>query len=79
MRSIRRTLIIRSYLAVSLAGWLIFGVLLRAQLDLIGAAETDLIGLALLALFGVLVLFGTPIGYLVLNIAMWRDEPRTHH
>ncbi|NQX29703.1 hypothetical protein HQQ81_20340 [Microbacteriaceae bacterium VKM Ac-2854] len=71
MKSRRRTALLLSYLGVSLIGWLLFGIFLRAQLDLIGADRLDVLGLAMVALYGAVVLFGTPVGYLVIRLATW--------
>jgi hypothetical protein len=79
VKSRRRTALLLSYLGVSLLGWLIFGVFLRAQLDLIGSDRIDVLGLALMALYGAIVLFGTPVGYLMLLLTTWdggRDAER---
>lgn len=71
MTSRRRTTLLFSYLGVSLLGWLLFGVFVRAQLDLIGLDRTDALGLALVGLYGALLLFGTPVGYVVIRLATW--------
>lgn len=79
MKSHRRAALLLSYLGVSLIGWLIFGIFLRSQLDLIGADRVNVLGIALVALYGAVVLFGTPVGYLVLRLATWdwgRDAQR---
>lgn len=67
MRSPRHSAIRFGYLAVSLFGWLLFGVFLRAELDLLGAGSIDPVASLALALYGAILLVGTPIGYAVIR------------
>ncbi|NQX29545.1 hypothetical protein HQQ81_19550 [Microbacteriaceae bacterium VKM Ac-2854] len=67
MRPHRYSVLRYSYLAVSLFGWLLFGVFLRADLDLIAGGGFDLLAVAATALFGLILLVGTPIGYAVIS------------
>ncbi|NQX29887.1 hypothetical protein HQQ81_21270 [Microbacteriaceae bacterium VKM Ac-2854] len=57
------------YLGVSLIGYVILGILGRAQLDLIGDKHPNPAGLVLVALYALIVTIGTPIGYTVIRLA----------
>lgn len=67
MRSIRPTALQYAYLAVSLFGWLLFGVFARATLDALAAGSADPFDIVATAAFGIVLLVGTPIGYAVLT------------
>lgn len=74
--SIKRSLLTYAYLAVTLLGWFILGIFARFHLDLIDAGTADVMGIALTALYGILLLFGIPVGYATLLLATWDWEKK---
>jgi hypothetical protein len=67
VNSLERSALRFGYLTVSLLGWLLFGILLRAELDQIGTGSVQTVALVALALYGIILLVGTPIGYAVIS------------